>query len=276
MNVFWAVGYPVTVIALHTGESPTLLAALRLTVAFILTSPWLRRVTRWSWSLVGYSAGLGIIGFSLPIWLQIVGLHGTDAAIAALSVSLEPLITILLAALAFRSKISPWQKIAVVLAVLGCWILTGEPRPGHLDHITADAALILSVLSFTVYNVYSSQLARTLQPQPAAALTFGFGALGSVILFLLDPGTSPVHFSWSFMWTNAYLAFIATGLCYWLWLSVVTRHSITVSALYLFIQPLIGTVISIILGQSLLTLSLVLGGLFVLGAMFLGREPSVQ
>ncbi|NMP22541.1 DMT family transporter [Sulfobacillus harzensis] len=272
MNTLWAVGYPVTDIALKAGLDPSLLAALRLVTAFLLLAPELRRVRRWSGRLLGFSAFLGLIGFSIPIWLQIIGLHGTDPAIASISISLEPLVTILGAALATRLGVPWWQQAALTLAVLGSWILTGEPRPGHLSHLGGDAALIASVACFAVYNVYSQHLSRSVEAGPAAALTFGFGALGSVVIWALVGAPVPNHVSWPMIWSTAFMALLATGLAYWLWLHVVSRHSVTVSALFLYVQPLLGTLLSLILGQSPLTLSLILGGLLLLLAMTLGQE----
>ncbi|MCY0897468.1 MAG: DMT family transporter [Firmicutes bacterium] len=273
MNALWAVGYPVTAIALNAGSSPSLLAALRLTVAFLLFVPFLRRVQRWSWSLVGLSALLGILGFAVPLWLQIVGLHETDPAIAAISISLEPLLTILAAALITRQRVFWWQKAAVLLALLGSWILTGEPRPGHLSHLSGDLALFAAICCFVLYNVLSPRLTAHTTAPTAAALSFGFGALGSVAIWMMSGLPAPSHLSWHLVWSVGFLAFGATGLAYLLWLWVVDQHgSVTVSALFLYLQPLLGTVLSWVLGEAALTLSLILGGVLVLAAMALGQE----
>ncbi len=274
MNTLWAVGYPVTDIALSHGLSPSLLAVARLMVAFLMLAPELRRVPQWSGRLLGFSAFLGIVGFSIPIWLQIVGLHGTDPAIASISISLEPLVTVLVAAAIARLRVPWWQQAALGLAVLGSWVLTGEPRPGHLSHLVGDLALIGSVVCFAVYNVYSQRLSRAVKAGPAAALTFGFGALGSMVIWLFAQAPLPTHLSFPMIWSTAFMAVGATGLAYWLWLHVVSRHSVTVSALFLYVQPLLGTVLSVVLGQSLFTLSLILGGIAILVAMSLGQEAA--
>lgn len=274
MNSLWAVGYPVTDIALSQGLSPSLLAVVRLVVAFLMLAPELRRVGHWSGRLLGFSAFLGIVGFSIPIWLQMVGLHGTDPAIASISIALEPLVTVLVAAAMARLRVPWWQQIALGLAGLGSWVLTGEPRPGHLSHLGGDLALIASAVCFAVYNVYSQRLSQAVQAGPAAALTFAFGALGSVIIWIFARAPRPTHLSFPMIWSTAFMAIGATGLAYWLWLHVVNRHSVTVSALFLYVQPLLGTLLSLVLGQSPITLSLILGGSAILVAMSLGQETA--
>lgn len=272
MNALWAVGYPVTAIALESGASPSLLGAIRLVVAFLLLSPLLWRVHKWTWQLVGFSAFMGLIGFSLPIWLQIVGLGRTDPAIAAISISLEPLLTILLAALISRIRVPWWQKLALGFALLGSWILTGEPRPGHSTHLTGDIALFLAIFCFALYNVYSPRLSQWVEAGPAAALVFGFGAVGSLLLWGLQGAKLPAHVAASFLWSAGFLSIGATGVAYLLWLYAVGRRSITLAALFLYLQPLLGTLLSWALGQSPITLSLSAGGILILLAMTLGQE----
>ncbi len=277
MNALWAMGYPITAIALASGVNPSLLSVVRLIVAFLLLSPLLWQVKQWSWRLIGASAFLGLVGFSIPIWLQIVGLHGTDPAIAAISISLEPLLTILLAAVIARVAVPWWQKAALAVAVVGSWILTGEPRPGHLGHVWGDIALLFSVACFAVYNVYSPALSKAVDAGPAAALSFLFGALGSLVIWGLMGAPHPDHITFTMIWSSGFMAIFATGVAYLLWLYVVSRHSITLSALFLYVQPLLGTLISLVLGQSPLTVSLVAGGILILLAMGIGQEnrPSV-
>ena len=274
MNVLWAVGYPVTATALHHGAAPSLIAVLRLGISFLLLSPFLWKIKRWSAKLIAFSAFMGVIGFALPIWLQIAGLSRTDPAIAAISVSLEPLLTIVAAALMTGSRIPWWQKTALAMAAVGSWILTGEPRPGHLGHLLGDAALIASILCFTLYNVYSPRLSKWVDAAPAAALTFGFGALASTAIWSLTGAPWPHSWSAPLLWSCAYLALGATGLAYVLWLLVVSQRSMTVTALFLYVQPLLGTLLSWLLGQSPLTLSLAVGGALVLAAMGLGQESA--
>lgn len=276
MNALWAIGYPVTAIALSSGANPSLIAAVRLAVAFVVFLPLIRRIQKWSWHLAAVGATMGLVGFSLPLWLQIIGLHSTDPAIAAISISLEPLLTILLAGLLTRAPISPRQKGALALALVGSWILTGEPRPGHALHLWGDAALFLAVACFAIYNVYSPRLTQTLGPGPASALVFGFGALGSTAVWVASGAQTPGYVSASLVGSLAFLALGVTAAAYFLWLYAVGKSSITTAALFLYTQPLLGSLLSWGLGQSTMSWSVAGGGLLVLAAVAMGEfSPAV-
>lgn len=275
MNALWAVGYPVTSIALRSGASPSFLAAVRLVVAFLMFAPLLLRVKVWSWRLIGFGALMGIIGFSIPLWLQTVGINRTSPAIAAVSVSVEPLFTILLAALLLRSRVPGEQRAAIGLALIGGWILTGEPRPGNFAHWSGDVALFLAIVFFAIFNVYSAKLFEWIAAGPGAALVFGFGAMGSTILWIINGGSLPGQWSFSLAWSLGFMAVGATGAAYVLWLYAVGRQSVTIAALFLYTQPLLGTLLSWALGESRITPNLVIGGLLILVAMTLGQKRSL-
>lgn len=272
MNGLWAFGYPATALALSSGFSPSLVVVIRLIVAFMVFSPLLRKIRTWSWRLLWFSLAMGIVGFTLPLWLQTIGLHRTDPAIAAISVSLEPLLTIVIGALWMGSAIARWQKFALILALGGSWILTGEPRPGHLSQGWGDVALISAVLCFALYNVLSPKLTQWVEAGPAASLSFGFGAIGSLIVWGLSGTPLPRHLTPTALGALTFLSLGVTALAYFLWLYAVGRRSLTFAALFLYLQPLLGTITSWLLGQSRLTWSLVVGGVLVILAMTIGQE----
>lgn len=271
MNLLWAIGYPVTAIALHHGASASFLAAIRLAMAFFMLIPWLWRIKRWSWALLGFSACMGIIGFSVPLWLQIIGLHETNPAIAALSISAEPVFTFVLASMLLGSKLTGVQRGAIVLAVVGSWVLTGEPRPTHAIHVVGDGALFLALVFFAAFNIYSPRLFQWVNVGSGAALTFGFGALASTILWLIQGARLPHHADLSLIASLGFMAIGATGSAYLLWLYAIGRQSVSYATLFLFTQPLVGTLLSWLLGQSRITLSIVMGGILIITAMTLGH-----
>lgn len=271
MNALWAIGYPVTTMALNAGASPAFLAAMRLCVAFVLLAPYLFRIRHWSWRLIGFGAALGVVGFSLPVWLQTIGIDHTNAAVGALSIAVEPLFTIILAALIMRVKIEVGQRLALILALAGSWILTGEPRPGDALHLAGDVSLFAAIICFAIFNVYSEKLFQWVDAAPAAALVFGFGALGSIALWALQGGGLPDRLNAALVGSVAYMAFGATGAAYLLWLYAVGSQSLTVATLFLYTQPLLGTLLSWGLGQTRLTVSLTVGGVLVMAAMALGQ-----
>ncbi|WP_208527727.1 DMT family transporter, partial [Methylacidiphilum caldifontis] len=116
MNLIWAIGYPVTTVALHEGMPPSLLAVVRLVGAFLMLWPQLRGLPHLSGKLWGFCAVMGVTGFTLPMWLQIRGIGGTDAAIGAISIALEPLLTVLLAAQITGQRVHRGQQVALGLA----------------------------------------------------------------------------------------------------------------------------------------------------------------
>lgn len=272
MNVLWAIGYPAAAFALAHGISPALLSLVRLGAAFLLLAPVLRRIRIWTWKLLGFGAWMGVVGFSLPVWLQSWGIHRTNPGIAALSIAVEPLFTIMAAALLRRQRVSRWQLAAFALALVGSWILTGAPRPGRAPQLGGDIALFAAVLCFALFNIYSPTLFERTGAAPGSALVFGFGALGSLVLWLGSDQSLPTVHAPMVWLALIYLTVGATAIAYYLWLAALGHETLVTATLLLYTQPLLGTFIAWALGQTRMTWALAVGGLLVLAAMTLGQQ----
>jgi len=72
-----------------------------------------------------------------------------------------------------------------------------------------------------------------------------------------------------------YLTLICSALCYGVWYALLSRHTVSSMAAFLFIQPLMGPVLSYVLLKETLGGWSILGGLLViLGVALVVRTPA--
>ncbi len=75
----------------------------------------------------------------------------------------------------------------------------------------------------------------------------------------------------------AYLTLICSALCYGVWYALLSRHTVSSMAAFLFIQPLMGPVLSYVLLKETLGGWSILGGLLViLGVALVVRTPATR
>ncbi len=269
-NLVWAAGYPATALALR-GMTPAFLALLRLAVGAAALAPHLRP-TPWRARGALAAAALGLVGYTLPIYLQILGLARSSPAAAALFVALEPLLTALLAAWQLHEPIPRPRQAALALAALGAWTTAGFPRPGVHGQLGGIALLLLATGGFAAYNVFSAPLAAHLGPARATAATLGAGALGMLPLWLATGARLPLHAT-AVSWTAAaFLALPGTAGAYLAWNWAVSRLPVSFAALSLYVQPVCGALLSIAVLRMQPSWGFDLGALAILGALVLGRE----
>src|SRR5579875_34597 len=103
VNLIWAGSFPATAIVVQKMPS-VLLTLLRLGTASIILAPFLRlpKGSRWDIRTIFLSVLLGIVGFAMPLYLETEGLRLSTPAMAAISIALEPLFTVIIATVMLR------------------------------------------------------------------------------------------------------------------------------------------------------------------------------
>lgn len=276
MNVIWAGTYPATSIALK-GMSPEFLTMVRLGVGALAFAPFLRGLrSHWNVQTVFLAVGLGVVGFSVPVYLQSLGLFLSTPALAAISIALEPLLTAVIAATWLRERFGPGRKLALVMAAAGTWAIAGFPSLGHRGYLYGDLLLLLAIGCFAVYNVFSAPLSRRLGSSTATAATLLGGFLGSLPIWVASGAKTPHTWVHGEIWALLYLSILATALAYFLWMYSVSRVPVALVALFLYLQPIVGVLLSVLITHTRLTFAFYLGASLILGALYVGRQQPLE
>ena len=269
-NLVWSTTYPVTQLAMGLGAVP--LTALRFVVAAALALPVLAAGRLPHGRSLLAAIGLGLLGYGVAFLLQAEGIREAGASLAALSIALEPLATMLFARIWLGERLSRLAGPAFALALLGTWLLAGAPRPGHDAHLAGILLLVGTVLCYGVYNVLSKPVAEAVGEVPLAAV----GALATGIAFapwlLLEvrlQSISPADFGWA-----AWLALGPTLLSSLLWFYAVRRAEVGFAVFFMYIQPVAGALLSWVWLHESLSPVEILGGLMLLLAVYLGARPA--
>ena len=272
MNFIWAGTYPATALALISLSAP-LLTVIRLGTGTLVMIPFLwRSVRSWSFSVMMRVLFLGIVGFSLPLVLQTQGLKASNPEMAAISIALEPLVTAAMASLWLKQPLPKARRWALIVAAMGAWAVAGFPRPGVTGYVWGDILLVLAVMCFALYNNFSSSLSRYLGPGEATAGTFLAGFAGAVPIWLLTGEPIPLVWKLPSVEATIYLALFGTALAYFLWMHTVSRIPVALMALFLYLQPILGVLLSLVFTPARIGWPFVAGSLTILLALHMGRE----
>jgi O-acetylserine/cysteine efflux transporter len=274
VNLVWALAYVAVAFALRAIPAP-LLALLRVSVAAAALLPWAWRPplprTWWTPRRVVSAIGLGFVGFSLPVFLQIEGQAKTSAAMAAFATSLEPLATVLWAALWAGERLGRRTRWALALATVGAWVISGMPRPGHLGQAAGDALLILAVLCYGAYTVLSAQFVRAGPIVPGTAVLLAGGVVTAVPLWWVTghPGLSA--WSWPAMAGLGFIAILGTAVAYPVWMRLIASGPIQLAAVSLYLQPVLGVVAAMVVLGTRPASTFYLGAALIALALFVLR-----
>ena len=290
-NVLWGSSYAVVKVALRE-VPPPLLGSLRVILALLLLWPLLlwrmRRAGLAALALPGEQAergdllrlaGLGLIGVAASYLLDYWGISLSTATDASLMIIGEVIFTALLAAWLAAERLG-WRKLlGIACGAAGVIVLVisnaqGGGSSGGWLHAFGNLLILACLFCESIFTVLGAKLAR--RYTPLAVLTIA--NTGSLLVWLplllwyIATGRFPALSS-AAIFGVIYLAAVVSALCYLLWFSVLRYAGAAAGAISLFVQPLVGSLLGLLLLGDPLTLGLVAGALLVFVALYFTSVP---
>lgn len=278
MNFIWGGSYAVAKWVLQFMPPATLLMSRFLLGGFVLLLVAPRpfpRISRRDWLGVTLIGALGItLAFLLNFW----GLQRTTATKAAIEITLEPIVLVLLARLFLAERFHPRTVLALTISLAGTFLLLlGGKNAATLwneivgaGELLGDLLVLASVALGGVYTVISKPVSRRIGAMWATALSSLIGAALTVPLSAWEIGTGHV-IQWSAGLGIAvlFLGLICTALGFALWNLVLIDMPAGVMAVTLNIQPLAGIIIGWLWLGETMTLTGYAGTALILGGVSL-------
>ncbi|WP_028776711.1 DMT family transporter [Shimazuella kribbensis] len=142
--------------------------AIRFLVAFILLSlpaifGWIKLTISWKdiYLLIPFALLYPILFFTFQTW----GLLGATSAEGGIIQATAPIFTVILSTLILKEKINLWQRLCLLLSVLGViFIFVMQGASFSLDHIGSILLLLCSTLSFAVYSILVRRSGQSYKP----------------------------------------------------------------------------------------------------------------
>jgi drug/metabolite transporter (DMT)-like permease len=219
--------------------------------------------------------GLGLLGHSAYQVCFVIGLSLSSATHAGLIFGTTPLVVALLSTLKGHERVDWPIWAGLVCSVTGVALTVGarQSQSGRsLSSPGGDALLLLAVLCWALYTVYSKPMLGRYSPLRLTGLTLVAGTVP--LLFLAAPRFQRTDWgavracSWAGVLYSALLALV---LCYWIWYRSVARVGNARTAVYSNLVPVVGPSLAAWLLREPISGRLGLGALFILAGITLTR-----
>jgi len=258
----------------------SLLAALRMLVAFLALTGivlWKRAAFGgMTWRQIASLCLCGVLMVYLNQLLFADGLMRTTATNGALVMALSPLISALLAAIAFRERLTKSRLCGVALGFCGvAAVVLSHPGAGLSHAGVGDLMIVAAIASFSTGGAVVQRLARSLDPlviswaiylvgssMLLAQAAYGLHDLDIAILF-------PGWWQWALILFSGVLATAVTGL---LWNRAIATIGVARTAVFLYWVPVFGVLFAALLLGERLTLWHLAGFTAVMVGTYLGTR----
>ncbi|HOX26208.1 MAG TPA: DMT family transporter [Candidatus Krumholzibacteria bacterium] len=214
---------------------------------------------------LSYLAGCAVLGITLNQILFLEGLARTTPGHSALICSLIPLFT-LASAVALRDERLTGSKVAgLVVGLAGVLVLLEVDRfDPSARYLAGDLLTLGNTASYGLYVALSGRVMRRHDPLGATTAVFLFGAAGNLLYGGVDLLRAPLGGLAAPMWAMMTYAVVgATVVTYFLNLWALKHTHASRVALYIFLQPVVATVLSVTLLAEAVTWRLVVAGALV-------------
>jgi drug/metabolite transporter (DMT)-like permease len=281
----WAASFIATKIALRE-IAPASVVWLRfgIGVAVLAAFAGIRK----EWAFVPFRelrrfALLGFLGIAFHQWLQSTALVTAQASTSAWIITTSPVFIALLGWMLLHEKLGLVHVAGMVIAAGGVLLVVthGEWHMFASGQFGApgDILILISAFTWALFSVYSRRGLRHHSPTLMIFFVMGFGWLFSCPLFFFQGSPADVvRLSLPGWIAILFLGILCSGIAYIFWYDALKIISASRVGALLYLEPLIAAgVAAAILGEPILLVSILGGGLILLGVWMVNtREPEPE
>lgn len=218
-------------------------------------------------------AALGAVNFTVSPSLQLWALQYTRAMDVAILVALEPVVTVLMAALVLRESVSFRTVFAGFLGLAGALVLSGVGLnaagvgEAGADRLLGNLLFLTSIVCEASVTTAGARLARRYDPLAAMGLLKGAGFLAALVVYAgVWHDVSLSEISGGAWGALLYLAWAASLVSYTVWYAAIREAPVSRVAVTLFLQPVVGALLGWWIAGEAFTRGTVVGGALILAA----------
>lgn len=273
--IFWACAFPLIKVGL-TGLSPENLAILRLFLAsLIFLAFYLLRPTMFSRLNRKDIPVLFVLGFT-GISVYHLGLNYGEqyvsAGAASLIIATIPIYVVILAVIFLKEHVSLKIGLGIIISLLGVVVISlwGNPETViEINYILGALAVVIAAFVGSVYTIVGKKLLQRYNGFSLTAYAFLFGNLG-LIVFVRGSLFEEVSSLSLEVWAAViFLACFPTVIAYSLWYIVLQVKSASELSVFLYITPVLSTLISTLFFGEKITVYYILGGMLIIGGLYI-------
>jgi len=274
--IFWGLSFIATKMALQY-LTPVEIIAIRL----LLGAPTLYLVVlikkiEIKFKKVDYFILLvASVVLSLHFLIQAFGLQYTSATNTAWLVATIPVFIAILSALFLKERLSSFKIGGIALATFGVILLVSGGKLTSLGslHSVGDWIILSSGITWGVYTIITRNVTRTNNP---LAVSLTILIVPTLFLNAYSAYTTPVSkildLPINIIIALIFLGVFCLGLAHWFWLEGLSRKGATEVGVYIYIEPVVTTIVAIPLLNEQLTLFTILGAALIIGGVYIVQK----
>lgn len=236
-----------------------------IVLLFIVKHRKLKKIERKDYK---YIILIGFAGYFVSTGAQLLGTKLSNASLASLINSLNPVAITVFAAFLLKEKFTLKKGIGIILAIIGVYsIVGGDNSVGQFWGIIVS---IFSVLTWALVSVIVRRITSKYDALQVTTYAIFIAAICNLPFSMIELIFTPnVQFDWKVLLSLLYMGLVCTALAYVLWNKSLSMLEAGTCSMFYPLQPIVSVLLgSIFLGERI-NMSFVIGTVCILAGILL-------
>jgi drug/metabolite transporter (DMT)-like permease len=220
------------------------------------------------------------LGLAVDYLLAYWGVSMSTATDASLMIIGEVIFTTLLSVWLLGEQLGRRKLLGIATGIAGVVTLvlggvsSGASVAGGLARAAGDLLILGGLLGASFYGVLGARLSRKYSPLRMLGYAYTGAMLlwAPLLLWYIASGTFPAISGRAILGV-VYLAVVTSFICQLVWFHVLRYIGANTGAITLFVQPLVGSLLGLLVLHEPLTPTLVAGGALIFAALYFTSIP---
>lgn len=205
---------------------------------------------------------IGVFGYFVSMTAQMLGTQYGGASLASLVNSMNPITIMIFAALILKEKINFKKILGILFTVMGSFIIILHSL-GEISGIMGIFFSLVAVLSWSLISIQIKIVTRRNHPLRISAYGMLIAAICSTPFSAKELFSGNIQWSGELILTVTYISIFCTAAAYAMWNQALTVLDASICSSFYPLQPLVSSILGILILREQLTIWLVMGGLLI-------------
>ncbi len=217
----------------------------------------------------------GVFGVAANQLLFFKGLDQTSTINASIIMVASPIIVALLSAIILKEKLSIYRVIGIIIGLAGaCFIILQENNANEGASFIGNLLIILNATSYGLYLVLVKPLMKKYSPITVIKWVFTFGLIIVTPFGLTEIDSVNWNMPIDIILKIGFVIIFTTFFCYLFNIYGVKRVSPTIVSSYIYLQPILTSLIAVLYGYESINETMIICGLIIFFGVYLVSKPA--
>ena len=217
----------------------------------------------------------GLFGVAANQLMFFQGLAETSRIHASIIMVTSPVLVALLSAFILKEKFTFIRFLGIALGLSGaCFLITQNSQTESGVTIRGDLFILMNAASYGLYLVIVKPLMSKYAPLTVIRWVFGFGLLFVIPFGITQIDTINFDMPDDIILKIGYVIVFTTFFCYLLNIYGIKKVSPTIVSSYIYLQPILATLIAVIYNQENIDEIMIISSIAVFVGVYLVSIPS--